>query len=145
MTPDSQKYIVFKISDSLMSLPMDNVLKVLNTPSNESGWNAMGLLQIGDYTIRIVDLHEQLNPNYDANSTNLQSFLVITNPIEGDLFGIIVDEPPNLIELNPDLIRKLPKYNRRLPMVSHAAILQENEQKTTIFMLDLYELFNPVA
>lgn len=145
MTSDTQKYIVFKISDSLMSLPMDNVLKVLNTPSNESGWNAMGLLQIGDYTIRIVDLHEQLNPNYDANSTNLQSFLVITNPIEGDLFGIIVDEPPNLIELNPDLIRKLPKYNRRLPMVSHAAILQENEQKTTIFMLDLYELFNPVA
>jgi purine-binding chemotaxis protein CheW len=145
MTSDTQKYIVFKISDSLMSLPMDNVLKVLNTPSNESGWNAMGLLQIGDYTIRIVDLHEQLNPNYDANSTNLQSFLVITNPIEGDLFGIIVDEPPNLIELNPDLIRKLPKYNRRLPMVSHAAVLQENEQKTTIFMLDLYELFNPVA
>ncbi|MEQ9235637.1 chemotaxis protein CheW [Coleofasciculus sp. E2-BRE-01] len=145
MTPDTQKYIVFKISDSLMSLPMDNVLKVLNTPSNESGWNAMGLLQIGDYTIRIVDLHQQLNPNYDANSTNLQSFLVITNPIEGDLFGIIVDEPPNLIELNPDLIRKLPKYNRRLPMVSHAAVLQENEKKTTIFMLDLYELFNPVA
>lgn len=145
MTSDTQKYIVFKISDSLMSLPMDNVLKVLNTPSNESGWNAMGLLQIGDYTIRIVDLHEQLNPNYDANSTNLQSFLVITNPIEGDLFGIIVDEPPNLIELNPDLIRKLPKYNRRLPMVSHAAVLQENEQKTTIFMLDLYELFNPVG
>ncbi|MEQ8383309.1 MAG: chemotaxis protein CheW [Coleofasciculus sp. A1-SPW-01] len=145
MTSDTQKYIVFKISDCLISLPMDNVLKVLNTPSNESGWNAMGLLQIGDYTIRIVDLHQQLNPDYDTNSTNLQSFLVITNPIEGDLFGIIVDEPPNLIELNPDLIRKLPKYNRRLPMVSHAAVLQENEKKTTIFMLDLFELFNPVA
>ncbi|WP_044209956.1 chemotaxis protein CheW [Coleofasciculus chthonoplastes] len=145
MTSDTQKYIVFKISDCLISLPMDNVLKVLNTPSNESGWNAMGLLQIGDYTIRIVDLHQQLNPDYDTDSTNLQSFLVITNPIEGDLFGIIVDEPPNLIELNPDLIRKLPKYNRRLPMVSHAAVLQENEKKTTIFMLDLFELFNPVA
>jgi len=145
MTSDTQKNIVFKISDCLISLPMDNVLKVLNTPSNESGWNAMGLLQIGDYTIRIVDLHQQLNPNYDTDSTNLQSFLVITNPIEGDLFGIIVDEPPNLIELNPDLIRKLPKYNRRLPMVSHAAVLQENEKKTTIFMLDLFELFNPVG
>ncbi|MEQ9624770.1 chemotaxis protein CheW [Coleofasciculus chthonoplastes] len=145
MNPDTQKYIVFKVSDCLMSLPMENVLKVLNTPSNESGWNAMGLLQIGDYTIRIVDLHEQLNPDHDADSTNLQSFLVITNPVEGDLFGIVVDDPPNLIELNPDLIRKLPKYNRRLPMVSHAAILQENEVKTTIFMLDLYELFNPVT
>jgi len=145
MTSDTQKNIVFKISDCLISLPMDNVLKVLNTPSNESGWNAMGLLQIGDYTIRIVDLHQQLNPNYDTDSTNLQSFLVITNPIEGNLFGIIVDEPPNLIELNTDLIRKLPKYNRRLPMMSHAAVLQENEKKTTIFMLDLFELFNPVA
>lgn len=145
MTRDSQKYIVFKISDCLMSLPMDNVLKVLNTPFNESGWDAMGLLQIGNYTIRIVDLHQQLNPDYDVDATHSQSFLVITNPIEGDLFGIVVDEPPNLIELNPDLIRKLPKYNRRLPMVSHAAILQENEKKTTIFMLDLYELFEPVA
>jgi len=145
MTSDSQKYIVFKISDCLMSLPMGNVLKVLNTPSNETGWNAMGLLQIGDYTIRIVDLHQQLNPDHDTDSTNLQSFLVITNPVEGDLFGIVVDEPPNLIELNPDLIRKLPKYNRRLPMVSHAAVFQENDKKNTIFMLDLYELFNPVG
>ena len=144
MNDKFDKYIVFKISGCFMALPMDNVLKVINTPPTASGWNAMGLIQVGNYTIRIIDLHQKLNTDEQLMLPVFQSFLVITNPIEGELCGIIVDEPPNLVELNRDIIHKLPKSNRQLQMVSHAAIIYEKEIKTTIFMLDLHELFNPV-
>jgi len=145
MNYELEKYIVFKISDCLMALPMDNVLKVINTPSLQRGWNAMGLIQIGNYTIRIVDLYQQLNAEDRSLLPDHQSFLVITRPLRGELCGIVVDEPPNLVELDHDLIRKLPQSNRQLPMVSHAAIIPENEVTTTIFMLDLQQLLNPVG
>lgn len=145
MNYELDKYIVFEISDCLMALPMDNVLKVIKTPPTGTGWDAMGLIKIGNYTIRIVDLHQQLNPEEPLNLPDRQSFLVITNPIEGELCGIIVDEPPNLFEFKGDVIHKLPKPKRQLQMVSHAAIISDQEAKTTIFMLDLYELLNPVG
>ncbi|MEQ9669041.1 chemotaxis protein CheW [Coleofasciculus sp. G2-EDA-02] len=150
MNHELEKYIVFKISDCLMSLPMDNVLKVINTPPTASGWNAMGLIQIGNHTIRIVDLHQQLNADRDSPSLvstvpDHQSFLVITRPLARELCGIIVDEPPNLVELSPDMIHQLPQSNRQLQMVSHAAIISDEEVTTTIFMLDLQQLLNPVG
>lgn len=145
MNNELNKYIVFKICGCLMALPMDNVLKVINTPPTKRGWNAMGLIQIRNYTIRIIDLHQQLMAEEGSTLANEQSFLVITRPLSEELCGIVVDEPPNLMELDSNMIHRLPQSNRQLPMVSHAAIIPEGETITTIFMLDLQELLHPVG
>jgi len=56
------KFIVFKIADCLLGLPMSDVLKVVTCPPVENGgMKAMGLVQLGRHTIRVLDLHQQLS------------------------------------------------------------------------------------
>jgi purine-binding chemotaxis protein CheW len=57
-----------------------------------------------------------------------------------------VDEPPNLVELPLDILRRLPKSqiqgNGVLEMVSHAAVLSQENVTTTIFLLDVKQVLN---
>jgi len=124
-----------------MALPLDEVLKVVNHPSGDNeGLKAMGLTQIGRHTIKVLDLHQHLNSNKPSQSTKKQSFLVITRNSQGKLCGISVDEPPNLVELPREIIQSIPQSDRQstpLEMVSHTAVVSQQEATTTILMLDL--------
>jgi purine-binding chemotaxis protein CheW len=139
--PTIDKFIVFKIADCLLGLPMNNVLKVINSPAlNNGGLSAMGLVQLGRHTIRVLDLYQQLNPKEPLPSPGNQPFLVITRSPQGELFGISVDEPPNLMELPRESLRSVPQSERQSgvrKLISHAAVISQKEATTTIFLLDL--------
>jgi purine-binding chemotaxis protein CheW len=135
------KFIVFKIMDYLLALPIEEVLKVVNcSPVASSSIRTMGVVQLGRHMIRVLDLHQRFSisnlPQLPAN----QLFLVITRGSGEELCGIPVDEPPNLVELPLDIMRRLPKSqlesNRLLELVSHAAVLAQENVTTTIFLLD---------
>jgi purine-binding chemotaxis protein CheW len=139
--PTVDKFIVFKIGDSLLALPMSDVLKVVNCPPVDSGGlRAMGLIQLGRHTIRVLDLHQQLSPKGLSSSAGKQPFLVIMRTPQEEIFGIAVDEPPNLMELPRERLRSLPQSERQsgaLEMISHAAVISQEEVTTTILLLDL--------
>lgn len=135
------KFIVFKIADCLLALPMSNAIKVVNCPPmNSGGLRAMGLVQLGRHTIRVLDLHQQLSLKGLPQSPENQAFLVITRGSQGELFGIPVNAPPNLMELPRESMRSIPQSERQsgaLEMISHAAVISQAEVTTTIFLLDL--------
>lgn len=139
--PTADKFIVFKIADCLLGLPMNNVLKVINSPPiNSGGLRAMGLVQLGRHTIRILDLYHQLSPKELLQAPRNQPFLVITRSPQGELFGISVDEPPNLMDLPRDSLRSVPQSERQSgvrKLISHAAVISQKQATTTIFLLDL--------
>jgi purine-binding chemotaxis protein CheW len=71
---------------------------------------------------------------------------VITRASGGELCGIPVDEPPNLVELPLAMMQRLPmsqiQGNALLEMVSHAAVLSQENVTTTIFLLDVKRVLN---
>jgi purine-binding chemotaxis protein CheW len=144
------KFIVFKIAEYLLALPISHVLKVVNFSSVvNQGLNLMGVVHLGTHTIQILDLHEQLagrhdfSPRQDLPSN--QQFLVITRTSQGELCGIVVNEPPNLVEIDREMIRSLPHSSNQksaLECVSHAAVITEEGVTTTIFLLDVERSLN---
>ncbi|NEP63514.1 MAG: chemotaxis protein CheW [Symploca sp. SIO2G7] len=154
------KFIVFKIADYFLALPIQDVLKVLNCPSEVRGdLRTMGLVQMGRHLIRVWDWHQELahlsspqSPPINSNVSQLvptgvlpkppvkQTFLVITRDYQGELCGIAVDEPPNLVELPLELMQILPQsqhHSSVFEMVSHVAVLSSEALATTIFILDV--------
>ncbi len=124
-----------------MALSISDVLKVINYPSATSGGlKGMGLVQLGRHTIRVFDWHEEFNASSLPNLPDRQSFLVISRTPQGELCGIEVDEPPNLVELPLEIMRSLPSSERQSPaltLVSHAAVISQKDTTTTIFLLDM--------
>jgi len=147
------KFIVFKITDYLLALPINDVLKVVNCSSAASkGLKTMGVVQLGRHMIRVLDLHEELGGRPELPPTRGlsqlpadQPFLVITRGPQGELCGIAVDEPPNLVELPLELMQILPHSAHQssvFKMVSHAAVLSQEDVTTTIFVLDMKRVQN---
>lgn len=141
---NSEKFIVFRIGDCLMALPISDVLKVVNCPvGDNSGLRSMGLLQLGRHTIRVFDWREELGAKSLSDFGDRKSFLLITRTSIGELYGIVVDEPPNLVELPLDLMRNIPQSENRagvFNLVRYAAVVSYQEMTTTIFLLDLTRL-----
>jgi purine-binding chemotaxis protein CheW len=109
-----------------------------------SGLKEMGVIQLGQHMIRVVDLHEQLSSGQLLSNP---PFLVITRGAGGELCGIPVEKPPNLVELPLEMMRSLPKSdqygNPALNLVSHAAVVSQENVTTTIFLLDVKRVLNP--
>ncbi len=55
------KYITFKLTDYLFALPSEKILKVVATPSpQQGGLISLGLVQLEQYSIQILDLPQLL-------------------------------------------------------------------------------------
>ncbi|NEP10604.1 MAG: chemotaxis protein CheW [Symploca sp. SIO2C1] len=154
------KFIVFKIADYFLALPIQDVLKVVNCSFELTGsLRTMGLVKIGRHMIQVLDWHEQLaclgSPQSEQTNPHVtqlvttgsfpqlpvkQTFLVITRDYQGALCGIAVDEPPNLVELPLEIMQALPESNHQsnvFKMISHAVVLSSGALSTTIFILDV--------
>lgn len=140
------KFIVFKISHYLLALPMTDVVKVISYSAIENkGLKSMGVVQVGRHMIKVLDWHQQLSYG-DSVYLPEQPFLVITRQPQGELCGILVDEPPDLMELPQELLQSLTPSSHQygvFEMVSHVAILSENGTTTTIFLLDMHRNLEP--
>jgi purine-binding chemotaxis protein CheW len=140
------KFIVFRIADYLLALPIYDVLKVVDCSLiSSSGLRTMGVVQLGQHMIRVLDLERQFNSNGLSELTENRPFLVIIRGPQGELCGIAVDRPPNLVEFPLELIQSLPKSNYQSPameLVSHAAVVSLEKATTTIFLLDTQRFLN---
>lgn len=138
---ESGKFIVFTIAEYFLALPIFSVLKVVNYPlQGNDNLRAAGLVQIGQHTLVLLDLHQKLATSYAPPLTRNSPFLVVTQVVQGELCAIPVDEPPNLVELPKDTIQTLPKsyhQNGLLDLVSHVAVFSHEEETFTIFLLDM--------
>jgi chemotaxis signal transduction protein len=138
------KFIVFKVADYLLAISIHKVVKVINCSAIKiNKLTTMGLVQIGRHIIKLLDLHQPLNTGGLSHSSGTQPFLVITYDFHGELCGILVDEPPDLIELPPEIIQPLPTSasdsKSAIEMVSHVAVLTHQEVTKTVFLLDFQQ------
>ena len=140
-----------------MALLINDVLKVINCSSiANKEILTLGLFHIGCHTIRVLDLHHYLNEEIQ-NPISLQidnlsqpkiteSFILIVSNLDRQLCGILVDQPPDLLELPCEMMRSLPKSARQattlLDLVSHAAVVSREGVTKTIFLLDVEQVLN---
>ena len=139
-----EKFMVFQIADYSLCLPIMDVLKVVNFTNEISReMKTMGLVQLGKHTIKIWDLHQQLGGGSLPHLSPNQRFLVIIRPRDSELWGIFVDDLPNLVELPQDMMRPIPKSYRQssvLEMISHVAVISNEASTQKIFLLDLQQV-----
>ena len=137
------KFIVFNIADYFLAVPISVVLKVVNYPHINNNSNTTKktteLVQIGSHTIALLDLHQKL-PSNDTPDVNIHTpFLLIAQLYQG-LCAIPLESPPNLVELSRDSIQALPNsfaHNDLLKAVSYGAVISDQENTFTIFILDI--------
>ncbi|AFZ21476.1 chemotaxis protein CheW [Allocoleopsis franciscana] len=136
-----EKFIVFKIADYLFGLSINDVLKVITCSLTDNrNLRTMGIVQLGQYMVKVLDFHQSLGSEDLTELPGEQSFLVITRNGEGELCGILVDEPPNLMELAQESLQIIPRSNHQSGMfqlVSHGAVISAQEGTITILVLDM--------
>lgn len=100
----------------------------------------MGVIQIGRHVIRALDLHQRLSSGVLPQAPGDSPFLVITRGSEGELCGIPVDAPPDLMEVSLEMIRSLPPSSPQgglLEIARGVVISSEEQNPKTIFLLDI--------
>lgn len=80
-------------------------------------------------------------PKNHISDVNIHTpFLIIAQLQQGQLCAIPLESPPNLVELSRDSIQALPEsctYNDLLKAVSYGAVISDQENTFTIFILDI--------
>ncbi|MCG8365306.1 MAG: chemotaxis protein CheW [Pseudanabaenales cyanobacterium] len=138
---DGQRFIVFKVLDYCWALPIEAVLRVVNCSLDANReLIRMGVIQIGRHVIRALDLHQRLSSGVLPQAPGDSPFLVITRGSEGELCGIPVDAPPDLMEVSLEMIRSLPPSSPQgglLEIARGVVISSEEQNPKTIFLLDI--------
>jgi chemotaxis signal transduction protein len=135
------QFIVFKISEYYLALPIDNILRIVEySPQHGEKLSVMGLTQIGRTTIKILDLYQSLGCDRPSQRAERSTFLVVTHDAQGQPYGIPVYSPPDLVEMPLGLMQALPLQahsNTILKIASHAAVMDQEATTKTVFLLDL--------
>jgi chemotaxis signal transduction protein len=143
----AEKFIAFTVADYCLALPIAEVLQVVKYPvSTHHELSNMGLVQLGQHTIRVLDLHQQLG--LENLGQLCRPFLLITQTPSREPSAIPVSEPPGLMEFPPEMMQPLPQSNQPfgvLAIASHAAVISPEEATTTIFLLDINRILNAVT
>ncbi|MEM9007634.1 MAG: chemotaxis protein CheW [Cyanobacteria bacterium P01_F01_bin.86] len=151
LTEDRQKFVAFPIANQTLAIPLSNVLRVLRhePDKQDSDLNRLGLLQIGRYTIRVLNLHQWLTPNFTSVNPTSQPFLIVARSAEWEPFCIWADGLPDLVELAPNAWRSLPPSASAssgfLELISHTAAVAYGEGNKTVFLLDIPRALNARA
>ena len=117
------------MSEYLFALPVEAVARAIVYPSHKTILkDGIGMINIGDQTITIVDLRQkftEIDPKTDTSK-----FLILFNTQSGEICGLPVKDAPVLIDLPFDKIRPLPPAYRQvnqLNFASHLAIVPQGE------------------
>ncbi len=133
-TDQTLQVLVFKLEDSLLAVPAAIVVKVMNLPTDRQT-NSLGLVYIGQVAIRILPLR-----SHDLTAAGPEPFLIVLQIRPGELHGIGVDQPPDLLDLPLAALQPLPPAQATsdlLKMTSHVARITEGEVISTVLLLDL--------
>jgi len=172
VSEQTTEYITFKIERYLFAIPSRTILKVVATPPpGQGGMVSMGLVQLEQYSIQIIDLSQLLGLrriNDSASSANKAvlldqietdrekthsteqdpnpPFLMVFQNSAQDLCGIAVETPPDLMNIPDDTLKPVPPENRltkALRWVSHVVIYEADSSRHTLLVLDLPLLLTP--
>ena len=141
----SLKLLVFKIDKLTLALPVLQVQKVIKyNLVHGSGLSYVNLTHLGDRDIAVVDLHQKLFKTSLPKLAENKGYFIISKNITGEQLGILVTEPPALVDVATKQIRMIPDAYRRsdtLQIASHVTVIEsENENSKTVFILDLGSL-----
>jgi chemotaxis signal transduction protein len=145
------RMMVFAIADYFFALPINVVLKVVNCPPLllSSSLSSIELVHLGLHTITLLKLQQHLAPGQLQQQANTAQFLVVTQLVQQELCAILVDAPPNLIEIPLSAIRTLPEsYRQAHPLhkiASHIAVLPQEETSLSIFLLDMEQVLKTLT
>lgn len=174
--PETTQYITFGLSGYRFAIASDEVLKVVMTPeASQGGLVDLGLVQLGPYSIQILDLPSLLSleragerggsaPSVGSSrelegrkvarhSTQTQKnsnppFLVVLQDSSEELWGIALHEPPDLIEVPDYALKPVPakkRLLRSLRWISHIVNYDLNRDRHSLLVLDLAPAFAPRA
>ncbi len=137
------KLLVFEVGKLTLALPILQVQKIVK--QNEvhgSGLSHVNLSHLAEEEIAIVDLHQKL---FGVSLTNqgTTGYFIITKDIAGEPLGIVLQQPPTLVDVTVDRIRLIPNSYRRadtLEIASHVTVIPQAETTRTVFILDLTRL-----
>lgn len=134
------KLVVFSVGNLNFAFNIDVVQKVINYAAMvSSGLNHFGLVNIGDRQITVIDLHRKLfNVSQSEDVDNLKYLILVRNSAD-ELFGIIVNEAPSLLDIELENIRIIPPSYRNsdtLRIASHVTIILTEKGEETTFLLD---------
>ncbi len=162
---ETDKYITFKLAGYLFALHSEAILKIVATPMpSQGGMVSMGLVQLEQYSIQIIDLINLLslqNQSEDIQATaspvptktkskalaitltENPPFLMVLQDAEDALWGIAVDEPPDLMDIPHYALKPVPsekRLTRALRWVSHVVTYDLRGDRYTLLLLDLSAL-----
>ena len=137
---EERTFVVFAIAGYHLALPIETVLQVISHPLiSENELSKVGLIQVGQYLIQVIDLYQCLEADTVDQPCRSQSFLIVIAGTEKNLHGILVDEPPNLMKLPLNKVQCLPPSDRQFPLlnlVSHMVVRDQTENPAAIFLLN---------
>lgn len=140
---DLEKLIIFAIATYHLALPIDQVLRVINYPTDTSEpLEKIGLIQCGRHTIRVVNLYQQFQLEA-AHADQPLPFLMLIRGINQELCGIPVASPPDVVEISIDALQPLEWTSTTSPLleaISHTAVIHQDDQVRSILLLDLYRM-----
>jgi len=168
---DSTQYITFNLGEYLLALPSREILKVVSMPPpNEGGLVSMGMVQLGPYSIQIIDLKTLLVLNSNALKRQAQTsvsstmsvenrkaadtptenehppFLVVMQNAEKALWGIALHTAPDLIQVPNYALKPVPFAKRQtqsLKWISHLASYDLGGTRHSLLILDLSAILDP--
>ncbi len=137
------KFLVFEIGKLTLALPILQVQKIVRQSEvHGSGLSHVNLTHLAEQEVAIVDLHQKLFGVSQTKTENTGYFIISQN-IAGEPLGILVSKSPTLIDVPTDQVRLLPDSYRRadtLEIASHVAIIPQENNILTVFILDLLRL-----
>ncbi|MGB3767563.1 MAG: chemotaxis protein CheW [Phormidesmis sp.] len=170
-TPDVTQYLTFRVADYLLALPSQQILRIVATPTpDQGGLVGLGLVQLAQYSIQIIDLvkllelqvasysrHSELSisklqaRSFTADDTEHPSPTAAQNPpflivlqADQNLWGIAVHEPPDLMAIPSYALKPIPSQQRQtraLRWVSHVVTYDLANNRHSLPVLDLSDLF----
>ena len=141
----SIKLLVFEMGNLILALPVLQVQKVVKyNPVHGSGLSYVNLTHLDNKDVAIIDLHQKLFNTSLPRLSKDEGYFIISKNITGESLGILVLEPPTLVDVATTQIRLIPDTYRRsdtLKIASHVTVItRENETSKTVFILDLGSL-----
>ncbi|MEM6500458.1 MAG: chemotaxis protein CheW [Cyanobacteria bacterium P01_C01_bin.89] len=131
---DRFRIIAFNVGGYTLALPMPAIAKVIHCPPlHTPGLGQTGLIHLDQQIIRVLNLHALAKPSAEAPSSRdgEPRFLVVARQSNGNLCGIPVDAPPDLLEVSRSQVRTIPSIPNQTPIISLAQFAAVVEFPTT--------------
>jgi chemotaxis signal transduction protein len=133
----SVRMITFTIADHLLALPMNAIVKVVSCPLQiAQSENSVELFHFGNHSITVLNLHR----HFAQTAMHGGKFLVVTKQKNQELYALLVDTPPDLVDVSTSTIRQLPESYRQghsLSVASCVIVTPEAGGLASVFVVDM--------